>query len=155
MGYPKTKMAGRTNPERGFTLIELIVVIAIIAVVAAVVLSAFSSSQRKSRDSKRRQDVRQIGTALVNYGANNKSIYPVRVTEVNINTVTELTVQGFLSQFPPPPVNATDPYTYISTSPTADRFGVCTDLEARSGKMLRFSRSGMVEIDSGVCTPGD
>lgn len=51
----------------GFTLIELLVVMAILGILATVALTSFASAQARSRDSKRKSDLKQIATALELY----------------------------------------------------------------------------------------
>lgn len=51
----------------GFTLIELMIAISIIAIIAAVGITSFSQSQKLARDSRRKQDLRSIATALELY----------------------------------------------------------------------------------------
>lgn len=51
----------------GFTLIELLVVIAIIGVLASIVLASLNSARRKSRDSRRVADIKQLQLALELY----------------------------------------------------------------------------------------
>lgn len=63
------------NKVRGFTLIELMIVMVILAVLAAVGTSAFISSQKKSRDSARKSNLKAIVTALELY-YNDKGKYP-------------------------------------------------------------------------------
>lgn len=62
--------------RRGFTLIELLVVISIIGILITMGTVAFTTAQRKSRDAKRRSDVRAISNALEQYYADNNSSYP-------------------------------------------------------------------------------
>lgn len=64
------------NRKSGFTLIELLVVISIIGLLAAVVLVSLNSSRVKSRDSRRKADIRQMVTALELYFNENNS-YPI------------------------------------------------------------------------------
>lgn len=59
----------------GFTLIELMVIMVIIGVLISVGLVNFTSSQKKSRDLKRKSDLRQIATVLEAY-YNDKGKYP-------------------------------------------------------------------------------
>ena len=50
--------------KKGFTLIELLVVIAIIGILATIGLDSFISAQARSRDAKRKSDLKEIGSAL-------------------------------------------------------------------------------------------
>lgn len=53
--------------RKGFTLVELMIAISIIAVIAAVGITSFSQSQKLARDSRRKQDLRSLSTALQLY----------------------------------------------------------------------------------------
>lgn len=64
--------------QRGFTLIELLVVIAIIGILVVIGLGSFQSSQQRSRDARRKSDLRQIGNALEAY-FNDKGTYPAAI----------------------------------------------------------------------------
>ena len=60
---------------RGFTLIELLVAIAILAVLSSIGLVIYSKAQSAARDTRRKQDLRSIATALeIFYQANGR--YP-------------------------------------------------------------------------------
>lgn len=61
--------------KSGFTLIELIIVMAILAVLASIGVSAFTTTQKKSRDSGRKANLKAIATAL-EYYYNDKGKYP-------------------------------------------------------------------------------
>lgn len=50
--------------ERGFTFVELLVVITIIAVLTAAAAASYSSTNKKSRDTKRKSDLQEIRSAL-------------------------------------------------------------------------------------------
>lgn len=62
-------------PSSGFTLMELLVVIVILGVLITVGISSYISTQRKSRDVRRKNDMRQIASALELY-YNDKGRYP-------------------------------------------------------------------------------
>jgi len=51
--------------RKGFTLIEILVVVGIIALLTAVAYVAFGGTLRKSRDTKRKYDLAQIGRFVV------------------------------------------------------------------------------------------
>ncbi|MDP1722084.1 MAG: prepilin-type N-terminal cleavage/methylation domain-containing protein [Candidatus Gottesmanbacteria bacterium] len=62
-------------PSSGFTLMELLVVMAILGILVTVGLTSYKSVQAKSRDSKRKSDLKQIATALEFY-FNDYGTYP-------------------------------------------------------------------------------
>lgn len=66
----------RGTKQKGFTLMELLVVIAILGILIVAGFGSFTSSQRKTRDTKRKNDLRQISLALETY-YNDKGSYPV------------------------------------------------------------------------------
>ncbi|MDQ3008302.1 MAG: type II secretion system GspH family protein [bacterium] len=60
-----------SHRSKGFTLLELLVVIAIISILIAMGAVAFSTAQSKSRDAKRRADVKVMQNAFEQYYADN------------------------------------------------------------------------------------
>jgi len=58
-----------------FTLIELLVSVTILGILATVVLGGFRSSQMRSRDAKRKSDLKQIANALEMFYSD-KGFYP-------------------------------------------------------------------------------
>lgn len=61
--------------QRGFTLMEILVVIALLGILITVGLGSFKSSQQKSRDTRRKSDLRAISIALEAYYSD-KGQYP-------------------------------------------------------------------------------
>ena len=61
--------------RRGFTLIELLIVIALIAILAALAYVSFARALQNSRDSKRKNDLHELQTAIEVYYTDHGS-YP-------------------------------------------------------------------------------
>ncbi len=104
--------------KKGFTLIELLVVIAIIGLLSTLAVVSLSSARRKSRDSKRIADIKQIQMALEMY-YDDKNGYPVVASAVvlgsngNEKLCDHATTPGFVDD------TATCTNTYMGVVPAA------------------------------------
>lgn len=112
----------KNKKSLGFTLIELLIVISIIGVLAAVGFVSYSASQSKARDSKRKQDLRSLATALELYYGVNRS-YPISGSDYSISTSNPdtwipglLAPSKFINVLPVDPINSGDPKTDNTTS---------------------------------------
>jgi prepilin-type N-terminal cleavage/methylation domain-containing protein len=71
--------------KKSFTLIELLVVVAIIAVLVAVLLPALSQSREQAKRVICSNNLRYIGTRLMEYAQDNADKYPERSSTIGVN----------------------------------------------------------------------
>lgn len=84
----------RVSPggRRAFTLIELLVVIAIISILAAVLFPVFASARERARQSACLTNMKQIGTALLQYVGDYDETLPgasMNVPTASLSTTTD------------------------------------------------------------------
>ena len=84
--------------KKAFTLIELLVVIAIIGILAALVIVSLASARKKAGDTHRKQNARNLETALSQHYIDRNNSYPVFNDPVGVdigtssNCATELDI---------------------------------------------------------------
>ncbi len=117
----------RVFKNQGFTLLELLVVISIIGILLAMGSVAFTTAQQKSRDAKRRADIKALRSGFEQYYAK---------FDGNYGSCAEM--MGHQEIFPGgPPQDPKEQANYPCESPNvaADELGycVCAELEAGGG----------------------
>jgi len=139
--------------RKGFTLIELLVVIAIIGVLSSAAFVVLGPARKKSRDSKRKADFRQINTAMeICYTDSNcgGGIDEYPNTTQGANTLTSI---GTLIAHMPLDIIDTSPYQYTWTEGDSEYYCLYIKLEALSDTWLCSSKKGVFPKTSVGYTP--
>ena len=72
-----------TKSKKGFTIIEVVLVLAIAGLIFLMVFIALPALQRSQRNTRRRQDMARILSAVNDYQSNNNGRSPVTATSVD------------------------------------------------------------------------
>lgn len=108
----------------GFTLLELLVVISIIGILVAVGTTSYSTAQKKSRDARRRGDMKAVQSAFEQYYA--------REGAYDTDCATMADAETLPAGLPSDP-KPTEAYVFnCSTNPNFD-YCACGQLENEAG----------------------
>lgn len=77
------------NFKKGFTLVEMLIVVVIIGILSAALLPRLQGAQSAARDSARKSDLSQLGSAILSY-YNNRGEYPWPKTGDYMNKTWEM-----------------------------------------------------------------
>lgn len=116
-----------SSRQAGFTLLELLVVVSIIGILIAISSTAFSTAQKKSRDAKRRADIRSMQNAFEQYYAQSDGLYAAPCASMTSLADGTVIIQGGWPADPKPG----QVYTCAPASTTS--YCVCAHLELGGG----------------------
>lgn len=134
-----------TKKNQGFTLIELLIVISIIGILSALLLANFQDARARARDTERKNDLKQMKTALRLYYNDHQS-YPDDDDSGNIaaacgsagdtDCVWGTSLFGtsdtpYMSVLPQDPMGDTRPYYYVQED-SGEGFSLYACIENKS-----------------------
>ena len=115
------------NKNKGFTLLEMLIVLGIIAVILSVLTVSFSTTQKKSRDAKRKGDIKSIQNSLEQYYSSCSFNYPTGTLPTG--TPLKCGTDNFITSIPVDPKTGAG-YTYTPVGTAS--FSICGTLEAET-----------------------
>ena len=91
----------KTNEQKGFTIIEVLIVLAVAALILLVVFLAVPGLQRNQKNTQIKQEISRLSGAIVNYEANNGGAAPLTsahlatiLTDANIASNSLIYISG-------------------------------------------------------------
>lgn len=127
-------MRNKFSIKKGFTLIEILIVISIIGILSSLLLSNLQDARARARDTQRKNDLKQVKTALRMYYNDNQQ-YPDDDGSGNISCCAwgnPFIVSGatYMKALPQDPLGSN--YSYYYDRVNSDSFNLYACLENKS-----------------------
>lgn len=138
--------------NNGFTLIELLVAIGIMAVLTGMAVFNFNQSRVRARDVQRKNDIKQLQTAMELY-KNDNSTYPAAA---NFQTTLQSPVPYTKTTFRDPRASEWSDYRYIPAADLKTYFlQSCLENPADAAKATNTAQCQLFTTDtSNFCSCG-
>ncbi len=133
---------GNMKKNKGFSLLELLVVISIIGILISLGVASFSTAQKKSRDARRKADIKAMQDGFEQYYAVNNGSYGATCAAM----FSDLDI--FPAGAPVDPKGGAYSYTCLSTA-TANAYCVCAYLEGGEGSGNSNSAASIIPCSYG------
>lgn len=115
--------------RNGFTLLELMVVVGIIAILLGLGSLSYSTAQRKSRDARRKGDVKEIQSSMEQYYSICGFVYPTPVSGAVAPVICPNPTTAIMPTVPVDPKTITP---YPCAGCTATSYNICATLETET-----------------------
>lgn len=146
------KIKENTYRERGFTLIELLVAMGIIAVLTGLAIFNFNQSRVRARDVQRKNDLKQLQTALELY-KNDANGYPPTISDTGVTWQQALINANFMkTKFVDPRGSEWVDYVYLPVTSTTYYLETCLENQADTAKTT--NTTWCTALSSVNCTCG-
>lgn len=114
----------KKKTQQGFTLLEVLIVIAIIGILVSIGLASYSQAQIKSRDARRRGDLKSIQNAMEQaYAASSDAKYPNSADCSTLSIGTEYLPAGI-------PTDPQSGSAYVASTCSASAYCFCAAMES-------------------------
>lgn len=110
--------------KKAFTLLEMLIVLGIIAIILSVLTVSFATTQKKSRDAKRKGDLKSLQNGLEQYYATCGYVYPTNTSSSTLETSVACGASPAIISTVPVDPRAPTPYTYTSDG---TNFSLCSN----------------------------
>lgn len=110
--------------KKAFTLLEMLIVLGIIAIILSVLTVSFATTQKKSRDAKRKGDLKSIQNGLEQYYATCGYVYPTNASGSTLGTSVACGASPAIISIIPVDPREPTPYTYTSDGTS---FSLCSN----------------------------
>lgn len=137
-----------SRPEKGFTIVELLIVVVVIAILAAIVIVAYNGINNRAKETVLKSDLKSAGQQLQLLYANN-NIYPANLADVktspnnNLNyvyTANSFCVQGSRNDLPGRVFSVTNDGSVVEAacSVTATALQTITNANCSASRTLAY-----------------